>query len=271
MSNWLPQHGTTLEHAIWLALTEKSDDLLFIRKFAKSVSLTANVEADIWGYTSNKVFLTASELHNVVSASANDTVAGTGARYVLINGLDNDYNLIYETVALNGTTPVSTTKKYLRIYNARVVAAGSGKVNAGAITLTASSAGTVQEYIPIGESVSHSSHMTCPAGYSAIAIDTNFSIYRASGGSGIRRGEMHIYAELPIPVLGGSVKYATAEYGLGNDGTGVVSLRPNIPGQVPEKMDLWYSCTAETTGTYATVQFTWLLIKDTFTTKQNLP
>lgn len=63
------------------------------------------------------------------------TASSTGAAVIKIdNALDSDYNNIKEYVILNGTTPVLTTKTYLRQDNAKVELSGSAHINVGEIT-----------------------------------------------------------------------------------------------------------------------------------------
>jgi hypothetical protein len=80
---------------------------------------------------------------SIVSANANDTAAGTGARTVRIKYLDQNLNGPYtETVTLNGVTPVNTVNTnicYIESYE--VLTAGSGGVNAGIISLKAATGG----------------------------------------------------------------------------------------------------------------------------------
>lgn len=77
----------------------------------------------------------AGEALNVVSGSANDTSAGTGARTIRVEGLDANGSWAEENITLNGTTPVVTTSTWLRVIRAYIVTAGSGATNAGAITI----------------------------------------------------------------------------------------------------------------------------------------
>ena len=64
----------------------------------------------------------------VVSSSANDAAAGTGARTVTIYGI-NDTNGSWtedtETVTMNGTTAVALTKQWRRVYRVRVTTSGT--------------------------------------------------------------------------------------------------------------------------------------------------
>lgn len=70
-------------------------------------------------------------------ANANDT----GAAVISLQGLDGNYAQISEDIILNGTTDVTTSKSYLRVFRARVHLAGSSLYNEGAITVT-NNAGT---------------------------------------------------------------------------------------------------------------------------------
>lgn len=80
---------------------------------------------------------------SIVSTSANDAAAGTGARTVTIKYFDASLNGPYfETVTLNGTTPVNTVATNVcYIDDLRVMTVGSGGVNAGILNFKAAVAG----------------------------------------------------------------------------------------------------------------------------------
>lgn len=122
---------------------------------------------DIW--TGGAVYAppTAARLHTLVSGSAADASDGTGARTITVIGLDSSFLVQSETVTLNGTTGVSTTKSYRRILSLRVATAGSGLANAGAITATAATDSTVSARIEIGKNRSEMAIYTVPAGKTA--------------------------------------------------------------------------------------------------------
>lgn len=112
----------------------------------------------------------------VVSNSANDTSAGTGARTVLITGLDANYNLATATVTLNGLTAVVAATQFTRIYRADVELVGTyGGTNAGTITVRQSGGGTAFIQIDAGFGKSFSSHFTVPAGYYGAITGANLS------------------------------------------------------------------------------------------------
>lgn len=72
----------------------------------------------------------------VVSSSTDDDSAGTGARTIQIEGLDENYDIQSETVTMDGTTNVVTTNTYIRLFRMSVLTAGTGGKNAGNITAT---------------------------------------------------------------------------------------------------------------------------------------
>jgi len=73
---------------------------------------------------------------SIVSASTNDTSAGSGARTIEIQGLDGNYLPLTETITLNGTASVTTNSSFLRIFRARVLTAGTSETNEGNITFS---------------------------------------------------------------------------------------------------------------------------------------
>lgn len=90
----------------------------------------------LWPVGGVITFPTTAGVTQVVSDSAADAAAGTGARTVLVTGLDSNYMIQTETVTLNGITAVTLTRQFLRVNYMTVVTAGSGKRNAGLITCT---------------------------------------------------------------------------------------------------------------------------------------
>lgn len=111
-----------------------------------SVSTTAS---NVWsGGATSYVQLTTGTALEVVSASANDAAAGTGARTVRVDGVDSSYVPFSETVTLNGVTPVALTNtSVIAINRATVLTAGSGLVNAGKIDVRAVSGAAVKSSI----------------------------------------------------------------------------------------------------------------------------
>lgn len=118
------------------------------------------------------VYPTSAATMQVSSGSANDTSAGTGARTILVSGLDANYNAVSETVTLNGQTQVATTNTYLRILYTEILSTGSGKAQAGIIYIgTGSATAGVPSTIYWQSETSYNNWSfagyTVPAGYTA--------------------------------------------------------------------------------------------------------
>jgi hypothetical protein len=129
----------------------------------------------------------ASALQMTVSSSdADDTSAGTGARTVLITGLDADYAVISETVTMNGQTAVTTTNSYLRINSMLVTTAGTSLANEGIIyigtgTVTSGVPATVYNVIAAGFNNATSSQYTVPAGYTGYLTVARIGLAQDAG------------------------------------------------------------------------------------------
>ena len=101
---------------------------------------TAGVFRTVWENmaTTEYAFPGSAVTMQLVSTGVSDTAS------ITINGLDANYAIISETLVLNGTTNVPTTKQYLRI-NSMAVSSGSATNPSGVITL--SNGGTVYAQI----------------------------------------------------------------------------------------------------------------------------
>jgi len=119
---------------------------------------------------------------DIVSSDAADDAAGTGARTIVLTGLDSDWLLQSETIALDGTTDVHPANDYIRILSAYVATVGTGGVNAGTITLDVNGSST-QLQIPIGHGRGIQGVYTVPADYSgAYIVAWSASVMNKAGG-----------------------------------------------------------------------------------------
>lgn len=139
----------------------------------------------VWPYGGSYAFPPAASIMTISSTSVNDTSIGTGARLVLVGGLDAQYNEVQEIVQLNGQTPVSTIFEYLRCHTIIVLTAGALGQNDGGIfmgtgTVTAGVPANRYEYAAPGDNISQSLHYTVPAGWTATAVDVAGSSSQSS-------------------------------------------------------------------------------------------
>lgn len=100
---------------------------------------------------------------SVVSTSASDTMG------VLITGLDTNRDIITETVTLTGTTPVTTTKQFLRINDARIT---SGN-NVGDISIT--NGGTTYGFLEATYGVHHALVYSVPRKHIFLISQVDFT------------------------------------------------------------------------------------------------
>jgi hypothetical protein len=143
-------------------------------------------EESVWPDGGTVPHPTVASVLKISSSSASDTSAGTGARTVFIEGLDGDYNVVSETVILNGQTAVNTVEEYLYVNSFYVVTVGSGGVNAGDInagtgTVTAGVPAVLYDLIAVGYNNRTTGHYCVPAGYTAYMLEGLFSSGQASG------------------------------------------------------------------------------------------
>lgn len=114
------------------------------------------------------------------------TANSTGAAVIKIDkGLDSEYNRIKEYVIMNGTTPVLTTKLYLRQDNARVELSGSAHINLGEITARQSTTtANITMVMPADSGQTAICCSTVPKGKTWNVKNLQGSMVRASGNNG---------------------------------------------------------------------------------------
>lgn len=108
----------------------------------------------LWELATDYTFPVSAQYMNLTGTDA-DTAR------VLISGLDASYAPISETVTLNGTNAVQTTKQYLRINGMQVVSGNP----ANSVTLTNLAGSTIYAKINAGVGRTQASIYTVPAGY----------------------------------------------------------------------------------------------------------
>lgn len=192
----------------------------------------------------------------VSSSSNDDDAAGTGARTVVIFGLDGNYNEITETIELDGQTAVNTTKSYIRVNSLYVATAGSGKTAAGIIyvgagTVTSGVPATIYNQIAVGDNASITAHYTIPAGYTAYMTYGNIGTGQLTGAHAVT-GRL-----LTINTSGLRRTAAIVAFG-----TGVQNFVFSEPLQIPEKQDIEASAvsSAGNAAVSATIQL--VLVKN---------
>ena len=98
-----------------------------------------NVAETIWNVGGLYPWLENESFINISSTDTDDTILGTGARQILLIGLDINYVEIVDVVDLSGTGVGTSNIKFFRINDAVVFTAGSTKSAEGTIDLRSNS------------------------------------------------------------------------------------------------------------------------------------
>ena len=133
-----------------------------INKFGYNEAVGSSFE--IISDLGTNVLPTSAGVVTLVSASTSDTSAGTGARTVEVQGLDENYLPLTETLTMNGTTNVVGSSSFLRVYRMRALTTGTGEINAGNITASIGGSNVAQILADKGQTLM--AVYTIPAGKS---------------------------------------------------------------------------------------------------------
>ena len=201
-----------------------------------------------------------SSILNVVSDNINDNLIGTGARTIFIIGLDIDFNIISETINLNGTTNVLTTNEYLRINSVDVIEVGTyGSSNLGNITITRTDNSDIMAHIGVlaltsGVGRSAMVKYTIPKGKIGTFIYGYGNVYGsklASMSANIRPNK-----NLNGPFFSSSSRLAFK--GLEQN----ISIPIESGSLFQEKTDIWIDCLSEVVGTVEITAILQLILID---------
>jgi len=197
---------------------------------------TGTVPEDITCQGGSYTFLAAASALEVVSDSANDTAAGTGAQTVSMTLLDASLNQVATiTVSLNGTTPVAIPGGaiYLRCNNLICGDGGSGEFNAGLILLRVAGAGATIACISPGKGRAQQAIYTVPAGRSALSFHNKVSMIRATA-AGLATVELRTRRPGGVWVCRNTIQVTTDNWDVSN---------PFMPPLIAEKNDIRFVCT----------------------------
>lgn len=122
----------------------------------------------------------------LVSANTADTLAGNGARSLLIQGIDANRKSQFEFINLNGATPVVTVNTWLGVNRIVVYSSGSSKANVGNITCTATTGGTTQAHIPPFSSITQQLIFHTQAGFDGLINRVSFNVLKTAAGTAPR-------------------------------------------------------------------------------------
>jgi hypothetical protein len=213
-------------------------------------------QVSVWPLPSLITFPAAAIQMTVSSTSANDTAAGTGARTVVVQGLDANYNEVTETVTLNGQTAVTMTASLLRVNYAYVRTAGSsnsaeGDIYIGTGTVTSGVPATAYDIIKFDYNNTTTGSYTIPAGYTGYVSQGLFSSGQAGGSNQVQgrllsRGTNNIRMTAALTTINNGVANYVFEY----------------PLAIPEKTTLEATAVGSSNNNAVSSMFIILLVKE---------
>jgi len=185
------------------------------------------------------------------SSSASDTAVS-----ILINGLDSNYNILTETVALNGTTAIQTVNSYLRI-NSIITTVGNAVGNVSLYSNSAKTGGVLYAQITAGNGNSQMSIYTVPNGY------TFYQTYlQADANTGVTSSAYNKVRTLTSPPIVGAA-VAVGSTLLQSVFVQNFNVPLTIPLAIPAKTDTQWQLLASTgSSTVANIYVGGILIKN---------
>ena len=215
--------------------------MISIHKFGQN--LVGTTMEDIWPAGGLYTWPTNAATLEAISTSVNDAAAGTGARTIVIEGLDASFLPITETNTLNGTSAsTATSLSFVRVNRAYVLTAGTYASTTilgtqdGDITIRRSGGGATQAQILDGDKHGQTqiARFTVPAGKSAYVNQIDITI------EGSKAANVHMWAREGADVVTApfTAKRAKAEF---DSILGQENIQYKIPIKFPEKTDIWFS------------------------------
>jgi len=221
-----------------------------VNKFGYNPSIGSGSFETIWETGDDYPWQSSAVTVDVVSDDTNDDVAGTGARTLRIQGLDGSYNFAEETVDMDGTTTVTTTQTFLRVFRMSVQTAGTSGNNIGNISVTYTGGSDVAATISPGNGQTLMCLYTIPAGYTGYLLSID-----VSSGKDQEMDFKFIQRDNSIA----NAAFQTKQFL--NVRGGQTTVIFNAINVIPQKSDIYVSGKASSTSS-ASASFDLLLVQD---------
>lgn len=192
-----------------------------------------------WAFVNSLGFtswpLSAATTVRVKAGNTNDTVAGSGARKVYVQGIDDSGDEVSEEIELAGTSASSATStSFFRVHRAWVSAVGTyGGANTGDVVIENSAGGTDLLKIMAGEGQSQFAAWSVPAGKMAYLMSIHLTV------DSNKKANIRVFMRKSNTDATGDMEPKRLK--LYFDGvTGDFIYSPRSPGMViPAETDIW--------------------------------
>lgn len=201
----------------------------------------------------------ASTVRIKAGGNVNDTAAGTGARAITVQGIDDSFNEVTEEIVTAGASASSATgTSYWRIHRAYVAdenAGTYGGTNTGVVTIEKSAGGT--DIISIGADKGQTQYAgwTVPIGKAAYLLGMHFQV--DTNKSALFR----VYTRAKMDVVTPPVEPKRLRLFFAV--TGQYNYQPKGPElALPAKSDFWVEAWGDGANCAVTVNFELLVVDD---------
>ena len=215
-----------------------------IHKFGRN-SNVGNAPETIWMYGGKYQYLAVGAASTLYAYSANsdDSAAGDGARTVTIQGLDNNFNEIEETVTVGGA---ATTLEFLRVYRAFVYTAGSTNTNEGDVLISTGAGGSGTVLADIGTIGTGSTFGLGQTQLALYTIPAGKTGYLTTWNIGLAPANNKATVVLKSREIDGDAPFRTKD--IADMAGGYYTQNYSIPLRVPEKTDIEVLASGDTSS-----------------------
>lgn len=202
--------------------------------------------------------LSAGETLDIVSTSANDTnSSGTGVRQLVIFGVNGDWDLVTEVIALNGTSTVTTSNSFRGVNRMTIFNSGSANSNVGTITATATTSGNTMAEMPPDEGTTQQMIFYVPRNHQFLATWLYLNAVKSSGGGNpVATFKGFVYSDVV------DSQFEVFRDGLDTSSEQHINLKPSEPFVIGEQSILWFEASTSANNTSVRGRFSGKLIAD---------
>jgi len=208
------------------------EDVSTINKFGRTTNADAGIITDVHDGANATddvaiwVAPTQARVHNIKSASGDDTSAGTGLKTLEAFGLPTwDTAEASQIITMNGTSDVATDS-YVILHRLEGLTKGSGGTNAGLVTATAVTDGTVTAQINASQGQTQMAIYGIPSTQTLYMSGFYASLNRASGAAVLADIHLCYNPEPDVELTGFIIKHT---FGLETGGTSMYYHRFDPP------------------------------------------
>jgi hypothetical protein len=213
----------------------------------------------VWAYGGSFARMTAADTLDVVSSSTNDdgSPAGTGAQSVIIYGIDENYLAITEVVTMDGTTPVTTSNQWLGVNRVAIYLAGSLGQNDGNITVTRTTGGSVQAYMPATAGTTQQAIFFVQDNHTALIDWLYVTLVKNAGGT-----QPKLTTKCWVTSLVSGARYEVFRDFINGSVENHTHILPSQPFVVGEKSMVEFQATTDVDNTEVSLRFSLIEVRD---------